>query len=150
MGREPESSPAGFGILCRFPFCRPIIIFKMLVRVIRGVRHRPGRVSDCSGNGAANTNHPSPFFPFALSLVEELLKSIVAADGGLMHLSAGDSACFQCSGLRPGSAFCCGLAFIRSAQYAQESEAVLLRPRRMPGPSRLPHWTIVGPLAIIS
>ena len=83
MGCGAETAPAGFGLFGRFSFCRSI-------NLIRGVRHRPGRVSDCSRNGTANTNHPSPPFLFALSLVE-LLKSIVAADGGLMKLGAGDS-----------------------------------------------------------
>ena len=99
------------------------------------------QVSDCSRNGAANTNTASP-----PCFVTDR-KSIVAADRGVINL--GPVLVFPV--LRPtGSAFCCGLAFIRSAQYAQESEAVLLRPPRMPGSSRLPRPGIVGPLAIMS
>ena len=111
----------------------------LFVRAMHGVRHRPGWISDCSRDGAANTDTPSPPSHFALSLVNELLESIVA-DGRLINSGAAPG-CVSCSPAyclqALGSAFCCGLAFIRSAQYAQESEAALLRPPRMPGSSPL-------------
>lgn len=142
MGRGAEAAgrrDSDFLVALRFAFSfRFPLPFLHFFADLRGSSRRARKFNACASQFNPPPFYPYPF-PFALSLVDELLKSIVAADGGLTNFGGGDSVCSS-----PAYGLC---VLLRPCFY----QKCLVRPGERsdapmaeadagswPGPSRLP------------